>query len=271
MKINGFGYTDYTQTNTSTRKNALQSSEVSPLAFEEQFQTTARSTKSVTEPSPQAPTTKWNIPTPETLKASFKTWANDLQVNNHGIDFVTRVHTHADAFEQLIDKAAANGGYNDPIAFIRGLSEQERAVLQHMHSLADPIAPGQLTEEGALNLLLPRSELKDINKDGFVMIGAAKTWFFPPVDASPAIRQAWEQATANMSEAERFTATGYFLPAPDQPAYIGDNLDAYLQLVEGRLEGAKFSQQFDFSWQHEERKKQLAFLSDFLSLLNDLK
>jgi hypothetical protein len=268
MKINGFGYTDYSLTNTATQKNTQRASETNALAFDDQFQTTASTPKKTSTSTPQAPSSKWNVPSPETLKTSFQTWANDLQVNSQGIDFVTRVHTHAEAFEQLIDKAAANGGYTDPIAFIRGLSEQERAVLQHVHSLAKPIEPGTLTEEGALNLLLPRSELKDIDKDGYVMVGAAKTWFFPPVDASPEIRQAWEQASANLTEAERFTATGYFLPSPGQSAYLGDNLDAYRNLTAERLEGAKFAQQFDFSWQHEHRKKQIAFLTDFLSLLS---
>lgn len=85
-------------------------------------------------------------------------------------------------------------------SFLAGLDTASLALLQNAASLADPINVGALSEEGAENLLLAPTEGVDLNGDGLLQTGAALLFTFPPVDASPALRAAWEEATAGMSE-----------------------------------------------------------------------
>lgn len=217
--------------------------------------------------TPEPARTAWGVPDAESLKASFRDWQSDLQ--GFSEDALQRIEANAEAFEALIDKAAAAGGYGDPLAFVRGLSPQELAVLQRIHGLGDPIAADKLTEEGALNLLLPRNASKDIDHDGFVMIGAAKTWVFPPVDAPPEVKAAWDKTMSGFGGSQ-LVASGYFLPVPGTSAYLGPQLGAYRQLVDQRLQGALFDKTYDMAWQHEDRKKQIAFLEAFLQELKSL-
>lgn len=207
----------------------------------------------------------WQIPSASALKTAFQTWLTTAS-NRLGPEYQERLERHAPAFEQIMHKAESEGGYADPLAFIQKLSGQELNVLQNIHSLAQPIHPGSLTQEGALNLLLPKSQHKDIDKDGYVTVGAAKLWVFPHPDAPPEVQQAWQAALANQEESE-LVLQGYFLPPPGQSAYVGSSASDYLALISTRLSAARASQQLDFPWQHEHRRKQIAFLEDFLKLL----
>lgn len=236
-------------------------------AGKKQKQSPLASPAASADPAPVPARTAWGVPDAESLKASFRDWQRDLQ--GFSEEALQRIATHAEAFESLIDKAAAAGGYDDPLAFVRGLSPQDLAVLQHIHGLADPIAADKLSQEGALNLLLPRNASKDIDHDGFVMIGAAKTWVFPPVDAPPEVKAAWDKTVAGFGDSQ-LVASGYFLPVPGTSAYLGAQLGAYRQLADQRLQGALFDRTYDMAWQHEERKKQIAFLEAFLQELNAL-
>ncbi|PCJ31969.1 MAG: hypothetical protein COA99_16755, partial [Moraxellaceae bacterium] len=71
--------------------------------------------------------------------------------------------------------------------------------------LADPIQVSALSKEGAMNLLAQpdKTNMVDLNNDGIVEIGIAKMMTFPPVNAPAEVHQAWEEATAGMSEGDK--------------------------------------------------------------------
>lgn len=106
-------------------------------------------------------------------------------------------------FGAIVDKAITAEGYVDPKGFLATLSREELATLQSVHNLADPIHVDSLTEEGALNLLLPPPAQVDLNADGITQSGAAMGIRFPNSNTPPEVVDAWEAATAGMSWAER--------------------------------------------------------------------
>jgi len=109
------------------------------------------------------------------------------------------------AYAAILDRAYREGGMQDPVAFLNSLTPQEQDVVQRAHSLADPINPASMSQEGAYNLLLPDGYQVDLNQDGIEDVGAAKTISFPPLDAPEQVKQAWLTATQNMNEGDMLT------------------------------------------------------------------
>lgn len=184
------------------------------------------------------------------------------------------VERYAAEFEQLIDRAEQANAEADPEAFLRGLSAGEREVLQHMHGLVDAIEPGKLSQEGAVNLLRSPGSARDVDRDGFQMVGKAKTWTFPPPDAPAAVKQAWEDTTRGLSEKDVFLLQGTFLPISiagyESPsAYQGADTD-YLGFVRQALASAEYSRRFDEPWQVETRNRQISLLKDLISHLEKM-
>ncbi|PKU22737.1 hypothetical protein CWS72_19870 [Telmatospirillum siberiense] len=89
--------------------------------------------------------------------------------------------------------------------FLSGLDTQSLSLLQEAASLAEPVDVASLSEEGAENLLLAPTEAVDLNGDGMIQTGASLGFQFPPVNASPELRAAWEKTTAGMSEGDAAT------------------------------------------------------------------
>jgi len=113
----------------------------------------------------------------------------------------------ADALEQafgdVLVRAHNEGGYVDPHGFLLGLSSGELETIRQVHSLADAINPATLSEEGALNLLLPPAAQVDLNRDGITQSGLANGIRFPNSDTPAEVVAAWEAATAGMSWGDR--------------------------------------------------------------------
>ncbi|TWT99900.1 hypothetical protein Pla108_08430 [Botrimarina colliarenosi] len=103
------------------------------------------------------------------------------------------------AFGQIVVRAMDEGGYVDPKGFLAGLSRDELSTLQSVNSLAEPINVGGLTEEGALNLLLPPAAQVDLNHDGITQSGVGNGLRFPNSDTPAEVVEAWDAATAGMS------------------------------------------------------------------------
>lgn len=101
-----------------------------------------------------------------------------------------------DVFTQA--RSAVESGHAK--TFLSGLSPETLKILQHVSSLADPIDPTTLSEEGAANLLLPEHEAVDYNNDGIVETGLARTVFFPPVNSPQSVKDAWDETIKGMSE-----------------------------------------------------------------------
>lgn len=147
------------------------------------------------------------------LQESFFEWRGNLDtshpLNRPRFDTVME---NSDSFLSIVEKAVLEDGYSDPLAFVRGLSGGELNTLKAMHSTGD-LNPATMTEEGALNLILPFNERQDIDNDGFVEKGHGVGWTFPPVNAPESVHQAWEKTIEGMTEGEAMMAQAAFMPA----------------------------------------------------------
>ncbi len=150
----------------------------------------------------------------ESVQASWQRWFQD--VKNHRYQFtagsgnpsVRKGKSEADLereYTEILGKAYRSGGYSDAQTFVKGLSQQELQVLQQVQHLADPIEPHTLSQEGALNLLLPPDAHVDQNDDGITSVGIAQTLRFPDSRTPATVRDAWESASATVSEDQRMT------------------------------------------------------------------
>lgn len=91
--------------------------------------------------------------------------------------------------------------------FLSALDNTELALVQKANALATPIAPQNLSKEGAANLFaMPTGKgLVDFNNDGLVEIGEAKSIRFPPVNAPEFVNLAWENATTGLDLFDKAT------------------------------------------------------------------
>ena len=116
-------------------------------------------------------------------------------------------------FSEILAQAQAVDAYRDPATFLKGLSMSEMELLRKVHSLADPINVAALDFEGAYNLLTAPGEAKDLNNDGLLGVGIGKGWQYPPPNAPEAVKKAWEEATANIPESEKWLKMAPFMAA----------------------------------------------------------
>jgi len=111
-------------------------------------------------------------------------------------------------FSALLDKSKAQQ-QEDVSAkqVLAEMSQDELALLQKATSLAAPIKVNALSQEAAINLLAQpdRTGMVDLNNDGIVEVGAARTISFPPVNAPARVHDAWEKATEGLSEWDKKT------------------------------------------------------------------
>lgn len=170
--------------------------------------------------------------------------------------------------------------------FISSLSSEELATLQKVHGLADEINPQELDMEGAYNLIQQPGDVEDFNDDGFVNIGKATTFVFPPPNAPQNVKDAWEETTANMSDGEKLRATMPFLPLPDirqegNSYVVVDHDDpdynnpyemgsSYQDIVGKLLEGNEASKSLNSREVYEEWKELLEIFSTALEKHNCL-
>ncbi|GAA4456978.1 hypothetical protein [Novipirellula rosea] len=106
-------------------------------------------------------------------------------------------------YGDLIQNAYKNGGYVAPKAYLSSLSKDQMAVVQGIHHLANPIQVDTLSEEGAMNLLIPPAAQVDMNRDGLTQSGAAWGLRFPDSTTPKPVAEAFEAATEGMDWGER--------------------------------------------------------------------
>lgn len=111
-----------------------------------------------------------------------------------------------DAIRAKSSASVASGGAK---GFLASLNAQDLALLQQAKGLAGTINVASLSEEGAANLLLEHAAQVDLNNDGIVEVGIGKMMTFPPPNAPQAAKDAWEAATAGMSERDRMSLSGH--------------------------------------------------------------
>lgn len=191
-------------------------------------------------------------------------------------------------FGEIIVRAHAEGGYVQPKEFLNSLSREELKVVQDVHHLAAPIQVDGLTEEGALNLLLPPPAQVDLNHDGLTQSGLAYGMRFPDSNTPPEAAAAWEEATAGMSFGERMiyefqmmlpimTANFHFDENgayshhydPGDPEFVNPMADpsySYAKAAQDRLDALDFVKAQMPSEQYE---RQTEFWNEMLDLLHE--
>ncbi len=115
--------------------------------------------------------------------------------------------TEADSLKQsygdILLRAYDEHGHAMPKEYLASLSQDELSAVQRAHLLAEGIDVDSLTEEGAVNLLVPPAAQVDLNHDGLTQSGEAYGIRFPDSTTPPEVVQAWEEATAGMSWGEK--------------------------------------------------------------------
>lgn len=134
--------------------------------------------------------------TPEALELLEKRGIGEVR-REIFVDILTRYR------EGLRDGTATN-----PRQFLSELSPVERDILRRAHGLTKEVKPDQFSDEGVANLLrVPDRDLKvDLNADGKIETGLRQQAVFPPPAASDALRQAWAEATAGMTDSQKSAA-----------------------------------------------------------------
>ncbi len=127
---------------------------------------------------------------------AWQSWFHSVHVARY-FTLKDPTQTAAD-FQSILEDAYRVDAYIAPQAYVKSLDKDQLATLQAIHHLADPIKPDGLTEEGALNLLLPPDAQIDLNGDGLTQSGKANLIRFPDSRTPPSVAAAWEEATANM-------------------------------------------------------------------------
>ncbi|MBZ2160550.1 hypothetical protein [Alteromonas stellipolaris] len=137
--------------------------------------------------------------------------------------------------------------------FLKSLSSDELQLVKKANSLAANIDVDSLSQEGAQNLLSQPdgSDLVDLNNDGIVEIGIGKTIHFPPVNAPPHVKAAWEKATEGMDWGEQarmeltmfsmvygFGINGVTADAalPPEQQWNTTNINAFYEYAQSNLE-----------------------------------
>jgi hypothetical protein len=106
-------------------------------------------------------------------------------------------------YGQILLEAYRSGGYATPTAFLQSLSKEQLSTIQTIHRLANPIDVSQLQDEGATNLLLPPAAQVDFDHDGLTQVGLARTIRFPDSSTPADVRDAWEEATADLTQFQK--------------------------------------------------------------------
>jgi len=142
-------------------------------------------------------------PLDEQMRSSWDGWFGMVQTRRY--QEIEKPAELAGAFGQLMHRAYREGGYVDPKSFLGGLSADEIENVRLVHHLADPINVSSLTEEGALNLLIPPDAQVDLNRDGITQSGVGNGVRFPDSTTPRPVAEAWHLATADLPEGEKMT------------------------------------------------------------------
>ena len=191
-----------------------------------------------------------------------------------------------DDYNNLLRDAREAGAYAAPQAYLKSLSKEQLATLQQVNRLADPIQPGKLTEEGAINLLLPPPAQIDLNHDGLTQSGKAYGIRFPDSRTPPEVVDAWNESTADLSPMDRMMrefhmvadvllanihvdSEGRFVRAvePGDPEFVNPHAAAdfsYVQKAEQAIESIEY---FKAQTPSDKYERDMAFWSSFRDAL----
>ncbi|MEQ8318630.1 MAG: hypothetical protein RH946_00085 [Rhodospirillales bacterium] len=173
---------------------------------------------------------------------------------------------------------------DDPVAFLKNLSDEGIELLKRAQSLpaGAQIDVDGLNREEALNFILPHSRKVDLDNDGLVEgANGGKGFMFPPVNASQAVKDAWADATKDMSESDKMLLTGRFFfmafsanlhvdengkvtrTEPDEPGWrnvFAEDDFSYSEAIDRLKEGNEFNRPYNSPEIYERIKGLLAKL-----------
>jgi len=138
---------------------------------------------------------------PERIEQSWNQWYKIERLARYASPEAPR--DLGETFGNVLREAYDAGAYVDPVSFLQKLSASDLKAVQSAHWLADPIQVDSLTEEGALNLLIPPAAQVDLNRDGLTQSGAAYGIRFPDSTTPANVATAWDNATADMPIQDR--------------------------------------------------------------------
>lgn len=105
------------------------------------------------------------------------------------------------AFKTIQSKARESGITQDnAIDFVESLTEEGKEVLKRYHGLYDDISTGNMSKEGAYNLIMEQSKRADLNGDGIINIGSEVSVAFPPVNFPAGFNEIYTDALYGMQE-----------------------------------------------------------------------
>jgi hypothetical protein len=185
-------------------------------------------------------------------------------------------------YKRILVQAYQNDAYRNPLDYVKKLSTSDLQAIQQVQSLADPIDISRLSDEGAINLLLPPDAHLDSDKDGLTSVGVADTIRFPDSNTPKNIREAWEVSTASLSSMDRaflslqmfsaisdanrkFDMDGSYLGSfePGDAKWVNPTVAAgfsYLDFVSRKIESIE---RFKGSMLADEYQKQISFWATF--------
>lgn len=184
-------------------------------------------------------------------------------------------------FSSLLEEAHKQQDNNiSAKEILNNMSKSELQLLQSATSLAAPINVNSLSKEGSINLLAQpdKTGLVDLNNDGIVEVGAAKSIIFPPVNAPAHVKAAWDKATEGLSFQDKavlelnlhlsiYGAEINGMPTKQAPSpekqWSADNLVEWFATLRSGLERSVQ----DEGWTHY-NKVQRDFYDKFESLLS---
>lgn len=139
--------------------------------------------------------------TAEDVRDSWSGWFEAERAGRYAM--ARRPEELKQGYGEVLVRAVTEGGYEQPIEFLQGLTKDELKVVQDVNWLADSINVGSLSEEGALNLLLPGATQVDLNQDGVTQAGSAYGIKFPDSNTPTEVVEAWDEATVDLSIGEK--------------------------------------------------------------------
>jgi len=174
----------------------------------------------------------------------------------------------------------------NPQEFLENLSSEGILLLERIQSFPPDanVQVSDLNDEEALNFILPHTQKVDLNNDGLIAgPNGAKGFQFPPPNAPQGVKDAWDDATATMSEKDVMLLSGKFMSLlissnihvdengkvtftePDDPDWqnpFDDPGFSYQDSVKNFLEGNELSKNFNSPEIYERIKTLLTMLGD---------
>lgn len=176
----------------------------------------------------------------------------------------------------------------DAKSYLKSLSFNQRDLVKRATSYGTRFTDVEIdswSDEGAENMLRDQDWrfAIDLNNDGMVDHGAAKTFVFPPVGAPDEVKDAWEKMSESMTEQERLLFPFRFMPMnienqAEKATVSGFNLsrgfpkdtDGWMEMIDHIFEAEEYNSKTNpHGPSREMSKKTMEQLTEFKRLIKE--